>query len=725
MVATVGSAESFGFEADIQQLLHLIITAFYSDKSVFLRELLSNSSDALDKIRLEGLTDPSVLSSGSDLRIRITPDKEARTLTIEDTGIGMTREELVKNLGTLARSGTRAFMEAMQKGADSRLIGQFGVGFYSSFLIADHVVVTSKHNADGEHVWESGGQGSFTVAESLAPTLQRGSRIVLHVKEDMTEYLEDSRLRQLVQRHCAFISYPIELLATKTIEVDAPQAAEGVIAEEVVDKSKLKPAAETPAAGAPEAKAPGVEAKKEKKEVREFERVNGQPPIWTRAPSEILEDEYKVFYKAISNDWDDYAVKRHFVGEGTVEFQALLYVPKHPPMDMLMGVASQDRKQRNIKLYARKVLIMDEFDEFLPPYLCFVKGVVNSDDIPLNVSRELLQDNKMLKFIAKNLVKRCLDMFNELAADPVAYKSFFNAFSTNLKLGIHEDTTNREKLMDLLRFPSSKTLEADAAEKATKPEEENDKDPMAALMGAPQGHQGSLASFKDYVARMPEGQEEIYVITGESVRAVESSPFMERFRQRGLEVLYLTEPIDEYVLTAMQGTPYQGKRLANITMAGVKVPGVEGEDEKEAADALQKDHEALCELVKKVVTEGLEKVEVSRQLVDSPCALVAPQYGQSANMERIMRAQALQSQEQRLMMNPMLARRTLLLNPAHELVKWLHKEAQAGPDKAAEDSKVRDTIRLLFDTALMSSGFPLEEPSAVASRIHTLMVSKL
>lgn len=673
-------AEKHAFQAEVSRMMKLIINSLYRNKEIFLRELISNASDALDKIRLLSLTDKSALDATDEMSIKIKADKENHVLHVTDTGIGMTKQEMISNLGTIARSGTSEFLNKLAEASAAEqqdLIGQFGVGFYSTFLVADRVVVTSKSNDDDQYIWESDAASFSIVKDPRGNTLKRGTQISLHLKEEAYDYLEPDTLKNLVQKYSQFINFNIYLWSSKTETVEEP-LEEGETAEK-----------ETTAEESPDDEAKVEEEKEEKPKTKKVEKttwdwelVNDMKPIWMRKSSEIEEKEYNEFYKSLSKDYDEPMAYSHFTAEGEVTFRSILYIPKKSPHDMFNNYG---KKTENIKLYVRRVFITDDFQDMMPKYLSFIRGIVDSDDLPLNVSRENLQQHKLLKVIKKKLVRKVLDMIKKI--DKSKYEDFWKEYSTNIKLGVMEDPSNRTRLAKLLRFYSSRDPE----------------------------HQTSLS---DYVERMKNKQDAIYFVAASSKEEAMSSPFVERLLKKGFEVLYLTEPVDEYCIQSLP--EFDGKKFQNVAKEGLKME--EGEKAKERQEALEKEFEPLINWLKEnALKDKIDKAVVSQRLSKSPCALVASSFGWSGNMERIMKSQAYAKSKDPTQEFYANQKKTFEINPRHPVIKELLKRVQS--DK--EDLLAANTANLLFETATLRSGFMLKDSVDFAERIETMLKSSM
>lgn len=703
------NAEKFEFQAEVSRLMDILINSLYSNKDIFLRELISNASDALDKIRFLSLTDKEVLGEGDDtkLEIQIKLDKENKILSIRDRGVGMTKEDLIKNLGTIAKSGTSAFVEKMQTGGDLNLIGQFGVGFYSVYLVADYVEVISKHNDDKQYVWESKADGAFAISEdTYNEPLGRGTEIRLHLREEAGEYLEESKLKDLVKKYSEFINFPIYLWASKEVDVEVPADEDDSSDDSSDDEEKPESTDEGEEKEEEDSDKEEDEEKPKTKTIKEttyeWERLNDVKAIWLRSPKEVTEEEYTKFYHSLAKDFGDEKPMAwsHFNAEGDVEFKAVLFVPPKAPADLYESYYNNNKS--NLKLYVRRVFISDEFDELLPKYLMFLLGLVDSDTLPLNVSREMLQQHNSLKTIKKKLIRKALDMIRKLAEeDPDEshdkdkkeveeskendekrgqYTKFWNEFGKSIKLGIIEDAANRNRLAKLLRF---ETTQSD----------------------------GKLTSLDQYISRMKSGQKDIFYITGSSKEQLLNSPFLERLKKKNLEVILFTDPVDEYLMQYLMD--FEDKKFQNVSKEGLKL----GKDSKD-----KEVKESFKELTKwwkeTLASENVDDVKISNRLADTPCVVVTSKYGWSANMERIMQSQTLSDASKQAYMR---GKRVLEINARHPIIKELRERVVKDP----EDASVKTTAQLMYQTALMESGFMLSDPKDFASRIYDSVKTSL
>ena len=624
--------ETLEFQAEVKQLLKLMIHSLYSNKEIFLRELISNASDACDKLRFEALANEQLYDGDSDLKIHIEFDKDARTLTVSDNGIGMSRDEVVENIGTIANSGTRKFIDSLtgDQAKDSHLIGQFGVGFYSTFIVADKVTVkTRRAGASAEHgvLWESTGEGSYTL-ETIKKD-SRGTEVILHIREGEEEFLDSWRLKNIIHTYSDHISLPITM--PKEVSASDEEGEEAVATENEV--------------------------------------VNKASALWTRAKSEISDDEYKEFYKHIAHDFEEPMKWSHNKVEGSQSYTSLFFIPKNPPFDLY----ERERKQ-GIKLYVKRVFIMDDTDHIMPMYLRFIRGVVDSDDLPLNVSREILQHNKVIDKIKSASVKKVLGMIESMAKnDAEAYASFWKAFGNVMKEGPIEDFSNKDRIAKLLRFAST---ENDSATQSV--------------------------SLEDYVARMKEGQEQIYFITSDSYNAAKNSPHLEMFKRKGLEVLLLSDRIDEWLVQHL--TEFDGRKLQNIAKGDLDLGQFEDEEEKKAQQKAEGDMKGVLEMMKEKLADKAKDVRITHRLTDSPSCLVLDQLDMGLQMQQIMRAAGQEVPASK----PILE-----INPEHPLVAKLKD--------MGDQAQFENWSHILFDQAMLAEGGQLEDPAAYVKRINQML----
>lgn len=720
------SSEKFSFNADITRLMDIIINSLYTNKEVFIRELISNASDACDKARFMAVQNPDFLGEKKDLEIRIETDEEKKTFSIIDSGVGMSKNDLIKNLGTIAKSGTTSFIEAISKGNSLNLIGQFGVGFYSTYLVSNKVVVTSKSNEDTQNVWVSTAGSYFTVsADPRGDTLGRGTRVTLYLKEDAHEFTKTDIVRKNIKKYSEFINYPIYLRVNKTYtrqeetpEEEEPEKTEETKTEENKTETKTDDLEIKDETKEEEKK---EEPKKEKKTRTvtewkwEWELINENKPLWLRDKKEITKEEYQKFYKALTKDTEDPLVYEHGKTEGEVNFKYILYIPSKKPYDLFENYYG---KNSALKLYVRRVLVNEQFEELIPRYLNFIKGVVDSDDLPLNVSREQLQQHKMVKVMSKRLVRTAIQMMIKMAVETGSddeddddeeeeeeeenkseeskeekdekkkgeskYIKFYEGFGKNIKLGIIEDTPNRPKLAKLLRFYSTKN-----------PKE--------------------LISLDQYIKNMKPKQELIYFIAGEEKEVLYKSPLIQKLRERDIEVLLLDDPIDEFCVQNL--SEYEKKKLKNVAKGDLKLWDEDEELEKKRDKAIQNKFKILVDWWKKLLGSKVDKISVSKRLVDTPCIIISSEHGYSASMERIQKAQAFANQD-KASSGYLYGKKTLEINPSHPSIKALRDsiENNETPGKDVEDSAF-----LLFESALLESGYTLSDPHEFAVRMDRVL----
>lgn len=705
-------SETFQFQAEINQLMSLIINAFYSNKDIFLRELISNCSDALDKVKFNSLEHKEILEVKPEMEIKISFDKDNNKLIIEDSGIGMNKEDLINCLGTIANSGTKNFIKNMNKdnAKDVNLIGQFGVGFYSAYLVADKVKVISKVYNDDQYIWESDASGSYTITKDDNNELIRGTRIELFMKDDAKEYMDADRCKDIIKKHSQYISYPIRVETEKTKEEEIEVEESSEIANE--DDSEVKKELSTEMEGI-QTENDEVVIEDEKKEApkkkfekitthyKEFEQVNDQLPLWVRPSSEITTEEYQKFYRSLTGDYGDCLTYKHFSTEGALNFKSILFIPSCAPMNLF----HMDRKRRDIKLYVKRVFITDDCEELIPQWLGFIKGVVDSEDIPLNVSRELLQQNKYMKMIKKNIVKKSIEMMEQLTENKDDYFKFYSSFGKNLKLGIHEDNQYEDKLIELIRYTTSTS---DGNYISLKEYVDHVKSKYGVKKCKSECENCDKCECKNCdkcEIELEDKYKKIYYIVGENMEAVKASPFIQGFVKKGLEVVFMTDPIDEYMMTVVK--TYHDFNFVCITNNTLDLS--EFEDEKQETPKCDK----LVEFFKTTLKDKIKDVVVSKRLVESPCVLITDSWGWSANMERIMKSQVLGDNQ---MAQFMVSSKTLEINVDHPIMKEINSRIEKN-----NNDKLEDIATLLYQGALLASGFVLDKPQEFVTKLNKMI----
>eukprot|EP01024_Parvocaulis_polyphysoides_P031048 TRINITY_DN2814_c1_g2_i2.p1 TRINITY_DN2814_c1_g2~~TRINITY_DN2814_c1_g2_i2.p1 ORF type:complete len:845 (-),score=172.46 TRINITY_DN2814_c1_g2_i2:616-3051(-) len=673
--------ETFQYEAEVDRLMQMIVNSLYSNRDIFLRELISNASDALDKQRYLSLTDSSAMEGYPELEVLIKADPEAKTISIQDSGVGMTKAELIENLGTIARSGTQKFLEAMKEAQENNLIGQFGVGFYSSFLVADRVKVQSKSNADDKQwVFESEvNSKQYSIKEDTEEDIKRGTKITLFLKEDAEDYASDKKIADLIKEYSQFISFPIKLFAVKR-EYDQ------VVDEEATAKKQSQAAKKAEEEGKEAEKVPPV-MKSEGKDVWDWRVQNENKPLWARDPKEVTKEEYDQFYKQTFKEFMDPMAVKHFSVEGMIVFDAMLFIPGMAPFDQ----DDFNTKSTSMKLFVKRVFISDQFDEdLLPRYLRFIKGIIDSSDLPLNVSREILQESRIVGIIKKSLVKRCLDMLTEIRDDDdkKKYESLWQNFGRYIKTGIVEEQAannqpNKERLASLLQFYSSKSGD-------------------------------NTTSLDEYLQRKKEGQKTFYYVSADNKEQARNSPFVERLMKRDVEVLYLVEPIDEVMILNL--TKYKDLEFTDVSREEVDLD--DDEDTKKEKEEKEKELDDLLKFMKNTLGDRVEKVSVSTRLEDSPCILVTSKFGWSANMERIMRAQQMSDQKS---MEYMKGKKIMEVNPDHEMIIHLQRMVRTGQELQIQQAS--GVIEVIYQTSLLTSGFSIEDPKVYSLQVYSLMAA--